>query len=136
MTRFDFDKHEILFRDRPFTYWNDPLTYALVIYGELDLARTWLEKMIAIHEKYDCRSRPSLIEGINVGSLNASHSLFKYAGLSHLVIRLMRAMHTTFNEIDATSELYYKAYGCGLGWETDQYCLLSTSFFVAQIKRR
>ena len=64
--------------------------------------------MIAIHEQHDGRTRPSLIQGLAAGSFNASHSLLKQAGLSHLVIRLMRAMHTTFDEIEATSEVYYK----------------------------
>ena len=36
------------------------LGYVLLVFGELNLARIWLEKMVAIHEQHDGRSRGSL----------------------------------------------------------------------------
>ena len=88
--------------------WNQNLPYTLIIYGEVDLCRIWLEKLIAIYEQHDFRSRPSLLQGLGIGLLNATHSLYNSAGLSNLVVRLMRAMHCTFDEIETTSEAYYK----------------------------
>ena len=117
-------------------YYNEPPTYALVVFGEVELAKTWLLKMIKIHEQHDGRSRPNLAMNMLCGSLNSTHSLFKRAGLSHLVVRLMRAMHTTFDEIEATSSTLHASILRGFAWETDKYSQCSQSFWVAQIKRR
>ena len=66
---------------------------------------------------------------------NNSNSIFKRAGLGDVTLRLLKAQHLAFSEVEETASVLLK-WSAALGWKGKTRCYGQMSTLIAQCKRR
>jgi hypothetical protein len=83
----------------------------------------------------DPRTDSTVYAGAVWGGLNATHSFMSQAGLGDLSLRLLKAVHMTFQEVDESAEVYHAV--CQFfGWRGATHTWAERPFHIAQFKRR
>ena len=90
-----------------FTGFCHTASFAINKYGDIGLAREWLEKLCDVYEGMDSRTDPTVFASAYYGGLAMSHSFLSRAGLGDLSLRFCKALHLTFDEVAATAAAYH-----------------------------
>jgi hypothetical protein len=106
---------------------------ALHRYGDIKTAKTWHGKLCAIWEGMDIRADPGHYNAVANAAVPHVHSFMQLAGLDCL--RLMKAVHYTFAEADATAETLHQV-NQYYGYENETHSFCSPAFYSSMAKRR
>jgi hypothetical protein len=87
------------------------------VYGDLSLARAYFTKIAEWFESMDVRTDPTFYAPIYYCILTVSSSYVRWAGLEDLVLRLVKACHCGFSEVEETTEMYFSVMKF-FTWET------------------
>ena len=115
---------------------NPVATGMLLLYGDIAAARKWLAKSATIFEGNDWRKDPTLLLHGGYGSYSFTNSYLHQAGLKHEVLRLMKARHVTFTEVEASAEVSDPVCGKLLGFVSDTHEYGQMNELIALVKRR
>ena len=137
---YDFKLHHELLQQAPMgmdmVMMNHPGTFALNVFGDIELTRKWLLKVCEIYEGMeDPRAVPTIFSCAYYGGLNLTHSFLKSAGLGDLSLRLLKALHLSFTEVEASAETYHGVMRF-FAWTGKTHNWCTNAFLVSQMKRR
>jgi hypothetical protein len=137
---YDHDLHHPMFNTCPvgtnmYLSANTPAALAFLYYGDLPLVRTAMLQMCTIFESNDARTDPTLFAPAYYLGLTWAHPLVQASGFSDLSLRLLKALHSTFTEAEASAAIYNGVMQF-FGFTGKTHCYATQSYWVAQGKRR
>ena len=98
-------------------------------FGDLPLAKLALQKAVAIFETTDAREHRSLFPVAFYGGLNGSCSLWERAGLGDVSLKLLKALHLSFNEVEESSAVYHEVMQ-HFGFRGERHVYAPQSFLI------